>query len=143
MIAAPFQTAHEALLFMQAGAARVTLRSKSTGTRFTYRLKRPKKEPDLLYVCVLFNRDNERDFRYLGTIRENRFSLTARSAYKVGSPCYVAFGWSWRKLLAGELPATLEIWHEGRCGCCGRLLTVPESIASGFGPECRLLEPRN
>jgi hypothetical protein len=28
------------------------------------------------------------------------------------------------------------VWHEGRCGRCGRKLTVPESIESGFGPEC-------
>jgi hypothetical protein len=30
----------------------------------------------------------------------------------------------------------LEIWHEGRCGRCGRKLTVPESIHNGYGPEC-------
>lgn len=30
----------------------------------------------------------------------------------------------------------VEIWHEGKCGRCGRQLTVPESIESGFGPEC-------
>jgi len=23
-----------------------------------------------------------------------------------------------------------------RCGRCGRVLTVPESVESGFGPEC-------
>ena len=27
-------------------------------------------------------------------------------------------------------------WHEGRCGRCGRKLTVPESIEAGYGPEC-------
>jgi hypothetical protein len=26
--------------------------------------------------------------------------------------------------------------HEGKCGRCGRLLTVPSSIESGIGPEC-------
>src|ERR1700675_3055956 len=25
----------------------------------------------------------------------------------------------------------------GKCGRCGKPLTVPESIASGFGPDCR------
>ena len=33
--------------------------------------------------------------------------------------------------------AKAEFWHEGRCGRCGRTLTVPESIASGVGPECQ------
>src|SRR5882672_9405186 len=30
----------------------------------------------------------------------------------------------------------IEIWHSGSCGRCGRTLTVPESVLSGFGPEC-------
>jgi hypothetical protein len=36
----------------------------------------------------------------------------------------------------GALPSGWEFRHEGRCGRCGRTLTVPESIDSGFGPEC-------
>ena len=31
---------------------------------------------------------------------------------------------------------TVQVWHEGRCGKCGRKLTVPESLTSGLGPEC-------
>jgi hypothetical protein len=34
------------------------------------------------------------------------------------------------------MPDGVVIWHEGRCGRCGRRLTVPESIESGYGPEC-------
>jgi len=26
--------------------------------------------------------------------------------------------------------------HEGKCGRCGRKLTVPLSIETGIGPEC-------
>ena len=26
--------------------------------------------------------------------------------------------------------------HMGKCGCCGRALTVPESLDRGIGPEC-------
>jgi hypothetical protein len=29
-----------------------------------------------------------------------------------------------------------EVWHEGKCGKCGRALTVPSSILTGIGPEC-------
>jgi hypothetical protein len=28
-----------------------------------------------------------------------------------------------------------EVWHEGKCGKCGRALT-PSSILTGIGPEC-------
>jgi hypothetical protein len=34
----------------------------------------------------------------------------------------------------------MELWHEGRCGKCGRALTVPESIESGLGPVCESRE---
>lgn len=39
-------------------------------------------------------------------------------------------------IAGGVIPPSLEVWHEGRCGRCGRALTVPESIASGIGPVC-------
>lgn len=32
--------------------------------------------------------------------------------------------------------STWQVWHTGRCSRCGRLLTVPESIENGIGPEC-------
>lgn len=48
------------------------------------------------------------------------------------------FYWLWTGHMAQdkELPEQIEVWHEGRCGRCGRRLTVPESIANGLGPEC-------
>jgi Family of unknown function (DUF6011) len=52
------------------------------------------------------------------------------------APSAKAFDWAWRALTKGTMPANLEVWHEGRCGRCGRKLTVPESIARGIGPEC-------
>ena len=36
----------------------------------------------------------------------------------------------------GNLPPALEVWHEGRCGRCGRKLTTPQSVETGFGPVC-------
>jgi hypothetical protein len=48
-----------------------------------------------------------------------------------------AFAWTWSHIVGEVLPnEQLEIWHEGRCARCNRRLTVPASIASGFGPEC-------
>jgi hypothetical protein len=40
------------------------------------------------------------------------------------------------KLKLKNLPDFIEVWHEGKCGKCGRTLTVPSSIESGIGPEC-------
>ena len=41
-----------------------------------------------------------------------------------------------RQVLDKELEDYIELWHEGRCGKCGRVLTVPTSISTGFGPDC-------
>lgn len=30
----------------------------------------------------------------------------------------------------------VRVWHMGRCAKCGKALSVPESIATGFGPIC-------
>lgn len=128
--------ATEAIEFMLAGNAHLTLRSGKTGTRYTYRVKRAKDKP-LWFVSTLYGSDNVSDYRYLGVIRDHEFMFTQKSKQLMSSPQFIAFQWALRQLIErGEVPAQLEVWHEGRCGRCGRLLTVPESIASGIGPEC-------
>ena len=60
-----------------------------------------------------------------------------KNGYRVNIS-FQAFAWFLASLSrpGTELPEQLEFWHAGRCGRCGRRLTVPASIASGFGPEC-------
>jgi hypothetical protein len=41
-----------------------------------------------------------------------------------------------KKKDSDALPPDAEVMHEGRCACCGRPLTVPESIERGIGPDC-------
>lgn len=129
--------AKDALEFMLAGNAYLTLRSTKTGTRYTFRVKR-KKDTNLWFVSTLWGSDNTSDYSYLGLIDENRqFRLSPKSRTTRDSPQTKAFEWTMRQLVEkGIVPDQLEVWHEGRCGRCGRLLTVPESIASGIGPEC-------
>lgn len=135
-----FSTAHDARAFMLAGKAIVTLVSKKTGTRFTYRVAQGN---NVLFVGLLNGPDNTEDYKYLGRITQEGTFWCGRKTPRVGdihpgAPSAQAFSWAWAKLAAGVLPETLEIWHEGKCGRCGRRLTVPESIAQGFGfgPEC-------
>jgi hypothetical protein len=136
------RAAPAALQFMLAGCATLTLRSQRTSTRYTYKVSRAKDDygtrgtAPTWFVSLLSGPDNEGDYTYLGIIRDNVFRLTAKSRLSADTPSVKAFAWTFAKLMTRQFPAELEMWHEGRCGRCGRKLTVPESIAAGIGPEC-------
>jgi len=91
----------------------------------------------LHFVSVLTGPDNTSSYSFLGTIfddtnyrhgRKSRVSDQAQSAK--------AFDWFFRRVIAEREFTPAVVHHEGRCGRCGRVLTVPESVESGFGPEC-------
>lgn len=130
--------------FILAGAATFTLRSGKTGVRYTYKVTEiPNQEGRSLlwgrkyWVSLLTGPDNTGDFTYLGMIEGTRFRLTGKSKMPATAAPVRAIEYASRHILNhGEIPAQLEFWHEGRCGMCGKPLTVPESIACGLGPVC-------
>lgn len=116
-------------------SATVTLRSQRTGARFTYKIS-ASEDQKLRFVKVLVGQDNESSYAYLGIINEQgAFRTTAKSKISSSAPSAVAFDWTLKALVAGRDPH-VEIFHAGKCGRCGRKLTVPESIEIGLGPEC-------
>jgi hypothetical protein len=132
----------DALRFILAGHALFTIKKISTGGRFTYKVSIPHdqkpEEASIFFISVLTGSDNENDYKYFGYIRNNIFTYGGAKA-KVGrdAPSVKVFETVWRWLLIDHPELSkLEIWHEGRCGRCGRTLTVPESIENGIGPEC-------
>lgn len=123
--------------FILAGNATFTLRSMRTGVRYTYKVVKAEERPNTpptWFVKRLFGSDNERDYRYVGFIRDNQF-FVGRNVNTEEVPV-VAIRYYLERCLSGYAVPNVEFAHAGRCGRCGRLLTVPESIASGFGPEC-------
>lgn len=129
-------TVAEALAFMNAGNATFTLQSRTTGQRFTYRM-RASEDGQLHFVALLNGSDNETSYAYIGYVRRGvYFHGGAKSRVQQAAPSNLGFAWVWRHLAQATMPATVAIWHEGRCGRCARKLTVPASIASGIGPEC-------
>lgn len=132
-----------ALRYVLGGQATFTLRSKRTGTRFTYHVNKSD-DGKVFFVKVLTGADNVNNYQFIGTIFDAAtpfpvFRYSRKSRITTGAPSVVAFVWAFSRLAAGVAPAELEIWHSGSCGRCGRRLTVPESVASGFGPECARL----
>lgn len=137
--AAKLADAPAAKAFILAGNARVTLVSEYTGTRFTYRVRKAK-DKALWFVALLTGDNNEADYTYLGTIFDDAvYRHGKKSSIGADAPGAKAFAYAWRWLREDKAPPHCEVWHEGRCGKCGRPLTVPESIATGMGPVCAAL----
>lgn len=130
---ARFDSAENALAAMLAGRARVTLVSRRTGVRYTYEIDAVKGGGDAHFARLLTGSDS---YTYLGTVRGRRVRVGGKSKFSPDAAPVVALDFALVKLGRNELPAGLEIWHEGRCCRCGRPLTVPDSIATGLGPVC-------
>ena len=140
------------LPYLFAGNATFTVLNTLTSGRFTYRVRVAKdkvtKKPlptGPWFVQVLTGSNNEGDYSYLGAIfpvqpgEDLTLKLTAKSAYGPDAGSVKAFAWTLKRLQATTLPPTIEVWHEGHCGRCGKLLTVPASIERGIGPDCAAL----
>ena len=124
--------------FALAGNARFTLVSKSTQARFTYKVRASEDNATMHFVSVLTGPDNWSNYSYLGFVRSGVYFHGGQKArIGVDAPSAKAFDWFWRNLAQSTLDLSkVEVHHCGSCGRCGRALTVPESIESGFGPEC-------
>jgi hypothetical protein len=135
--------------FMWAGNAKFTLVSGKTGLRFTYRLRVKKEDvaanlaDPVYFLSLLRGSDNEADYVYVGVIRRKECALRLTPASKVGNSAQSvqACAWFLRQLrvkadVLGDDAPLLQFWHTGRCGKCGRLLTVPGSVLLGLGPVC-------
>jgi hypothetical protein len=121
--------------FVRGGKARFTLVSTATGNRVTFKVS-DSDDGKVNFVKVLTGSDNTNSYTFLGTIfSDGTYRRGLRSPIGDDAPSARAFAWFFDHVATGDI-SKLEFWHEGRCGRCGRVLTVPESIATGFGPEC-------
>lgn len=137
--------------FVQGGHAIFTVLNTRTGGRYTYKVIVPKQaDPPnhrqrrrgafvRFWVYVLTGSDNNTDYSYLGWTAPNPNGFVydeKRAAVPALSPSVRGFDWFWRHRYAlAEFPH-VQVWHTGRCGRCGRLLTDPTSVEMGIGPIC-------
>lgn len=126
--------------FIYAGNALFTIVSRKAGTRFTFKVSAARGERDkskMRFVKVLNGPDNTSSYLYLGYVKTSQPGvMIAGNKGRPDAQSYKALEWTLKKVCAGKMPETIEFYHAGKCGCCGRALTVPESIKSGFGPVC-------
>ena len=121
--------------FILAGKAFFTVRNKETGNRYSFRVYRATDyTTNGEFPWFVWIRSGKK-YVYLGSIFPTRgFRATTRSRISENDIRFKAFKWLYEN--AKNLPAKVEVFHEGRCCVCGRALTTPESIERGMGPVC-------
>ena len=126
--------------FTLGGNATITIRSSSLAKRYTYKIQQHKDDKNLYFIKLLRGQDNENDYSYIGCYYSDTQYFhpckTWKFEQKENWPHSIKMIDFFFKHLY-NLPDRLEVYHEGKCARCGRKLTTPESIKSGFGPECR------
>lgn len=122
----------DALKFIFAGNSTFTLLNSESGNRFTFKVKKAK-DSNLFFLSVLTGPDQ---YSYLGTVSNGIYKHGNKSNFSAGVQSEKVFSYVLNRLKSGSLPEFVEVWHEGKCGKCGRALTVPSSIETGIGPEC-------
>ena len=128
--------------FLVAGDAIFTV-ANPTGDRYTFRIRM--KDAELFrsakyFLSLLTGPDNTRDYTYMGVVEPETLAvrLTAKSRLTADSTPVRVAQWALGRVASGqEFPAGYRLYHEGRCGRCGRILSVPSSIECGVGPECQ------
>ena len=125
--------------FVLAGNAIITLQSGKTGQHFTYKITRDSNQGTLYTVRLLYGADNTHDYTYIGCYSSNTkvfylISLYSSRLEYARPPAIRAITYFFNHI--DNIPDKLYVYHNCRCGRCGRLLTTPESIERGYGPEC-------
>ena len=126
--------------FFTGGNATFTV-DNGQGVHYTFKIRQPKQRderPMPFFASLLTGPDNENSYTYMGVMDLfGNVRLTAKSRYNEDSTPVKVLRWALKHAFGDrQLPAGYQVRHEGRCGCCGRTLTVPASLATGVGPEC-------
>lgn len=108
---------------------------------YTFRVNFSENYGGKWFVNLLTGPDNTRSYSYVGELNPETgaVKLTPRSTYKITTlpvrllQRVLANVWAESDALEHH---GFSLHHVGKCGRCGRPLTVPASILSGIGPEC-------
>lgn len=119
----------------------MTVVNDATGKRVTVRFRRPKGFDKTVLVDVMTGSDNESSFKFVGSVplvgdlvyTESKW---AKAPQEKADLARTILNWTFGAVKRGDLQ-TVRVLHEAVCARCGRKLTVPESIDSFMGPECR------
>ena len=124
--------------YLFAGNATFTIESTKVNQRYTYKIYQRKNENicSRYLIYRLYGPDNENDYRYIGLIYNDTGNITWASAHKGMDLKMLSAFLQIVKDPEQPWPDTCHFYMSGRCACCGRKLTTPESVELGIGPTC-------
>jgi len=128
--------------FFKGGNATFTV-TNAEGEHYTFKIRKPS-ESKPFYASLVDGLGSNGRFNYIGVFNPTKVAsktevvkLTQKSRFAESSRQVTVLRWALRVIAFNwHLPEGYAIQHVGRCCCCGRRLTDPESINSGVGPEC-------
>lgn len=131
-------------LFIFAGKAIFTIQSRESGEHFTYKITQlidhsSNLRKDVWFVKVLTGPDNSSNYTFIGTIFADKSTYVHSKKTRIGSDALSVKTLDWFiRHLSHNSPKLDQcvVYHEGVCARCGRKLTQPQSLNTGFGKEC-------
>ena len=123
--------------FIHAGNSRFTVNNTETNNRYTFNIKQSD-DKNVWFIRLLTSPNR---YTYIGIINRSMEALvTKTSKFSQDSTPIQVMNWLLKHCRSQiPLPPQVNFYHEGKCGKCGRSLTTPESIESGYGPVCKNL----
>jgi hypothetical protein len=125
--------------FVFGGNATFTVINTKTKNRFTFKVKQPKNNDSIFFVSVLNGSDNNSNYSFIGTYftKGNTYRHGKKSSIGRDAQSAKVITWFFSRFINNEEKYPfVQVYHEGKCGSCGRKLTTPESIKKGLGPVC-------
>jgi hypothetical protein len=128
-----FESVADLKMYLFLGRALLTVVSMKTKRHFTFAVHFVNGAYQVSFKT--FNNN----FDYLATLLKTDKGMLLRRSGRFG---YKATPYIALKHLLGvalfnaEFPKNIEVYHYGKCGRCGRVITAPLSIKIGIGPEC-------
>lgn len=120
----------KALEFLLGGNSWFSVKNITTGNHMSYKVVLSNKSQKPIYFVKAKN-------EFIGTLFDkNKFVYSKKSDLSIDSPEVKGFAFVFYHLIKKTLPKNVEIWHNGKCGRCGKPLTDPESVARGIGKHC-------
>lgn len=127
-----------------AGRAKLTFRNTEKESHMTIQVKQArdkndrKKKLPIFFLSVSLLGDRQTGYIHAATIFQDTNNIKLSSAAQNNEQLFKVVQFIWNALANPQIlkDKKVALLHEGRCCRCSMPLTHPESINTGFGPDC-------